>query len=76
MTVHTLLQRFCVADCDWLHPQSASRASNFLQKPNVVEMGKRRELLQEFIYWFIDGFVINLVRVSRVKREPTWLESY
>lgn len=64
VSVHTILQKFCVADCDWLRPSTASKKSNFYQLPNQVEMAKRRELLQEFLYWFIDGFVMNIVKVS------------
>lgn len=63
MTLHTFLQQFCISDCDWLRPPSASQPSNFKQRPNEVEMAKRRELLHEFIFWLVDGFVVPLVKV-------------
>lgn len=64
MTVHTFLQKYCIADCAWLLPFSASLPRNSEQRPNELEMAKRRELLQEFIFWIVDGLVIPLVRVS------------
>lgn len=64
ITIHTLLQNFRIEDCDWLRPASSSKKSNFNQKPNEVEMIKRRELLSEFLFWFIDGFLMNVVKVS------------
>jgi hypothetical protein len=50
-------------DCDWLKPKSASRSNNNNQKPNQVEMEKRKEVLTEFLFWFFDSFVIDLVKV-------------
>lgn len=64
MTVHTFLQKFCIADCAWLLPPSASESRNSEQRPNELEMAKRGELLQEFIFWIVDGLIIPLVRVS------------
>ncbi len=34
------------------------------QVPNAREMTKRRELLGEFLFWLIDGFVIDLVKTT------------
>ena len=64
MSVHTLLQGFSVADCDWLRPRSAGDEANKDQVPNATEMAKRRQFLGEFLFWFIDGFVIDLVRTT------------
>lgn len=69
--MHTLVQKFCIADCDWLQPASASKERNRKQKPNQVEIEKRRELLQEFLYWFIDGFVMDLAKVRVFLHERT-----
>lgn len=57
------MQNFSIQDCDWLRPVSASRERNLKQKASVQEMAKRTELLADFLYWFIDGFVISLVKV-------------
>ncbi|BGP32724.1 Telomerase reverse transcriptase [Rhodotorula toruloides] len=60
-SVHALFQGFALLDCDWLAP--ASSASR-LQRPTAADMKKRRELLSEFLYWFFDSFVIDLVRTA------------
>lgn len=60
-TVHVLLQGFSISDCDWLRPPKASRSNE--NKPNQVEMAKRKELLADFLYWLFDGFIIELLRV-------------
>lgn len=60
-TVHTLMQDFCISDCDWLTlpvPESA--------KPHKVPISdslKRLELLQEYLYWYFDSFLIPLLKV-------------
>jgi len=64
MSVHTLLQGFSIADCDWLRPRSSGDKANRDQVPNPREMAKRRELLSEFLFWLIDGFVIDLVKTT------------
>lgn len=66
MTVHTFLQGFCVADCDWLRPASFSKKRNFHQKQSVQEVEKQKEILADFLFWFVDGFLVNLIKVSSV----------
>lgn len=64
-TVHTIVQGFSVLDCEWLSgPWSSSASLGQTQKPNQLEMKKREELLADFLYWFFDGLVIELLRVS------------
>lgn len=63
-TLHTVLQKFSVESCDWLLLESSSKPSNIHQKPNAVEMSKRREILGEFLYWFFDSFVMDIAKVS------------
>lgn len=65
-TLHTVLQKFRVESCDWLRSDSSSKASNVDQKPNAVEMSKRREILAEFLYWFFDSFVMDIAKVSTI----------
>ena len=64
MTVHTVMQGFSIADCDWLRPRSAADHANQAQIPSTKEMVKRREMLAEFLFWFIDGFVTDLVKTT------------
>ncbi|GAA6017946.1 hypothetical protein JCM10207_002715 [Rhodosporidiobolus poonsookiae] len=63
-SLHTLLQGFSILECEWLVPPSASHKSNKQQKPNALDMEKRRELLSDFLFWLIDGFVIDLIRTA------------
>ncbi|GAA5958254.1 hypothetical protein JCM10213_002618 [Rhodosporidiobolus nylandii] len=63
-SVHALLQSFSVLDCDWLAPPSSSNKENRQQKPNSTDLEKRQELLADFLFWFFDGFVVDLVRTA------------
>ena len=60
-SVHLLLQGFSLLDCDWLRPPSAKNAN---LKPNQIEMEFRKEMLMEFVFWYLDSFIIDLVKVS------------
>ncbi|BGP25246.1 Telomerase reverse transcriptase [Rhodotorula toruloides] len=60
-SLHALLQGMVVLDCDWLAPASSASRS---QRPTAADMQKRQELLGEFMYWFFDSFVIDLVRTA------------
>ncbi|CEQ41347.1 SPOSA6832_03072 [Sporobolomyces salmonicolor] len=64
LSIHAILQGFALLDCDWLRPDSSSRQKNFSQRPNALDFEKRRELLAEFLFWFFDGFVTELVRTA------------
>ncbi|GAA5959406.1 hypothetical protein JCM21900_006848 [Sporobolomyces salmonicolor] len=64
LSIHAILQGFALLDCDWLRPDSSSRQKNFSQRPNALDLEKRRELLAEFLFWFFDGFVTELVRTA------------
>lgn len=62
LTLHHILQGFSTSACDWLMPpgESARRQS----RVPVSDALKRRELLEEFIFWYFDSFVSNLIKVS------------
>ncbi|GAA5826431.1 hypothetical protein JCM11251_002363 [Rhodosporidiobolus azoricus] len=63
-SVHALLQGFSILDCAWLAPPTTSHSSQKGQRPNALDMQKRRELLSDFLYWFFDSFVIDLIRTA------------
>ncbi|KAG8948061.1 hypothetical protein FRC04_010103 [Tulasnella sp. 424] len=48
-----------IADCDWLIPDSPNAQA---RRPSVSDDLKKRELLNEFIYWFFDSFVLPLLK--------------
>lgn len=60
VTLHDLMQGFRMAECDWLVGGGAGQTDDL----------KRRELLQEFSWWFYASFVGGILRVSSLLR-PT-----
>lgn len=61
LTLHKLLQGFSISDCEWLMPSGVGAQ----QRPrvSVTDSLKRLELLQEFVFWFFDGFLVPLLKV-------------
>lgn len=57
-TIHNILQGFSITECDWLAPDRAQ------PRVTLTDALKRRELLQEFLFWYFDSFLIPLLRVS------------
>ena len=62
ISLHSLLQGFSILDCEWLAPSSFSKKKK-AQPVTTSEMEKRKEILGEFLYWFFDSYVTELVRV-------------
>ncbi|KAL4243808.1 Telomerase reverse transcriptase [Abortiporus biennis] len=62
LTVHRILQGFMTSECDWLMPDG-SKAMKQL-RVSVTDSLKRTELLQDFIFWYFDGFLIPLLRTT------------
>ena len=60
LTVHQLVQNFSTSECEWL----AGPHSTEQKRVSVSDAIKRRELLEEFLFWYFDGFLIPLIRVS------------
>lgn len=58
-TIHNILQGFSVTECDWLAPGRAQ------PRVTLTDARKRRELLEEFLFWYFDSFLIPLLRVSK-----------
>lgn len=62
-TLHAVLQDFKTTDCDWLEPPGRDGAQ---KKATLGDSLKRRELLEDFMFWYFDEFLLNLLRVSRI----------
>ena len=60
-TLHNVLQRFRTSDCDWL--ASDSMGAQKQARVSVTDSIKRLELIQEFMFWYFDSFLIPLIRV-------------
>ncbi len=75
--LHHVLQNFRTSECDsWLGGPSRASVRADGQRRSVSDGLKRRELLEEFMYWFYESFAIPLLKVwpngcpdSRVKFE-------
>lgn len=61
LNLHAVLQGFSTTDCDWTLPAKLPRV---YQPASVAESAKRRELVEEFLYWYFDSFILPLLRAS------------
>lgn len=61
VSLHHVLQGFTTTDCDWLIPRGAPGC--YHGRVPVTDSLKRRELLEEFMFWYFDSFVIPLIKV-------------
>ena len=57
-TIHNILQGFSTTECDWLAPDRVQ------PRVALTDALKRRELLEDFLFWYFDSFLIPLLRVS------------
>lgn len=61
LSLHHVLQDFQTSDCEWLMPfGEGARAQT---RVSVSDSLKRRELLEEFFFWYFDSFLIPLLKV-------------
>lgn len=61
-TLHYILRGFSTADCDWVMPPGTGMTKQV--RVSVTDALKRRELLEEFMFWYFDSFVIPLVKTT------------
>lgn len=74
LTLHYILQGFSTSDCDWLMPPG--QAGQRQTRVPVTDALKRRELLEEFIFWYFDSFLLPLLKVSLfglLTKFPSWM---
>lgn len=60
LSLHHVLQRFSSSDCEWLMPPGDGHEQ---KRVSLSDASKRRELLEDFLFWFFDSFLISLLRV-------------
>lgn len=61
LSLHDVLQGFSSSDCDWLIPPGPGTRQQ--HRVSVSDAMKRKELLEEFIFWFFDSFLLPLIKV-------------
>lgn len=62
LTLHRILQGFSTSACDWLFPPGGGAQKQ--SRVSVSDALKRRELLEEFIFWYFDSFVLPLLKTT------------
>ena len=61
LTVHQIMQGLSTTECEWL---ALHKSTSELQKNiSVSDSLKRRELLEEFLFWYFSSFLLPLLRV-------------
>jgi telomerase reverse transcriptase len=60
LSLHDCSQGLRLLDFTWLSPFPSSQFPNY--KLSLTDTTKRLQLLHEFLYWLIDGFIIPLLR--------------
>lgn len=58
-TLHNVLQDFSTSACTWL-----GAACKPQMRMSVSDALKRRELLEDFMFWYFDGFLIPLLKMT------------
>ncbi|KAJ8072353.1 Telomerase reverse transcriptase [Marasmius tenuissimus] len=61
VSLHLVLQGFSTAACDWLLPPGNGTKQ---QSVPVTDSLKRRELLEDFLFWVFDSFIVSLIRTT------------
>ena len=67
-TVHAALQHFQSSDCEWLMPHTEGALKQ--TRVSGTDSLKRRELLEEFMFWYFEAFVIPLIKVCPRRLTP------
>lgn len=62
LTLHHVLQSFMTSECDWLMPPGEGALKQ--HRVSVTDARKRREVLEEFIFWYFDSFLFPLLRAT------------
>ncbi|KAF8656263.1 hypothetical protein AX16_002699 [Volvariella volvacea WC 439] len=62
LSLHDILQGFSTTACDWLIPPGPGASKQI--RVSVSDFLKRRELLEEFLYWYFTSFVMPLLKTT------------
>jgi len=73
MSLHYLVEGFSTTSCDWLIPPG--EGPSLQARISVSDALKRREMLEEFILWYFDSFLLLLLKVRTTFLDWNWLTS-
>lgn len=62
LSLHHILQGFSTSACDWLIPPGPGAQEQ--ARVSVSDSLKRRELLEDFLFWYFDSFVLPLLKTT------------
>lgn len=67
LTLHRVVQGFQTSMCEWLMPPGTQDGQN---RVSVSDALKRRELLEDFLYWYFGSFVLSILKVGFQHMKP------
>ena len=62
LSLHHVLQDIRISECKWLELERADDKSK--KHTNVTESLKRRQIFEEFVFWYFNSFLLPLLSVS------------
>ena len=62
LSLHHVLQDIKISKCEWLKPACADSKSK--EHTNVTDSLKRREIFEEFVFWYFNSFLLPLLSVG------------
>jgi hypothetical protein len=67
LSLHHIVQGFSTSACEWLMPPGTGAGQT---RVSVSDALKRRELLEDFLFWYFDAFLLPLLKVCSILRVP------
>lgn len=58
MSMHQVMQGIKLENISWLQGKQNSKS-----RPSITNLQRRREILQAFLLWLFDAFIVDLIRV-------------
>ena len=62
VSLHHVLQDIKILKCEWLGPVRTEGKSK--RRMNVTDFLKRREIFEDFVFWYFNSFLLPLLSVS------------
>ena len=62
LSLHHVLQGIKISKCKWLGPPYTNDKSK--ERTNATDSLKRREIFEEFVFWYFSSFLLPLLSVG------------
>ncbi|CAK5268459.1 unnamed protein product [Mycena citricolor] len=72
LSLHGIVQGFSTSACDWLMPPGSGTQQ---KRVPVTDALKRRQLLEDFLFWYFDSFLLPLLRTTFYVTESSALRN-